>query len=270
MKSGIYAAAFLASLLAAAVSGGPVSAGSSWDDIRAHAFPGKTIQDGHGLVTLTAPFRPEDQRTVPISIAAKLGDGKAIKTVTLVLDENPSPIAAVFKFADAPANVNVGLNVRLNQQSQVRAIVEASDGALYAVDRLVRFAGGQAACAAPPSGDPVEVARNMGRMTLQEAKVSQGQSSRMRPLELAISHPNHTGMQLDQQTLYYIPLRMVSAIDVKQGSTHHLTIEGSISLSENPHIRFETDRLAKDDVIVTVTDSEGGNWTQRFTIAPQS
>ena len=73
-----------------------------------------------------------------------------MRAVTLIVDENPSPVAAVFDIGGKRDHLKLATNLRLNAATDVRAIVEASDGELYMADRFVKFAGGQASCSAPP------------------------------------------------------------------------------------------------------------------------
>ena len=72
----------------------PAHAGKAWDEIRAGVFAGRDIQPAGEAIVLTAPFRPLDQRAVPIEVEAKFADGRTIRAVTLIVDENPSPVAA--------------------------------------------------------------------------------------------------------------------------------------------------------------------------------
>ncbi|MGB8628626.1 MAG: thiosulfate oxidation carrier complex protein SoxZ, partial [Xanthobacteraceae bacterium] len=51
-------------------------------------------------------------------------------------------------------------------------------------------------------------------------------------------HPNNSGLQRDQITLYYIPLFIVRQLRVWQGGQLVLEMDGGISISENPNIRF--------------------------------
>ncbi len=103
-----------------------------------------------GVITLKAPYRPDDVRSVPLEADAKLGDGRTHRSpVTFIVDENPSPVAAVFQLAGSRPSVHLVTHIRLDQQSDVRVIVEASDGTLYMAEQLVKFAGGQASCSAP-------------------------------------------------------------------------------------------------------------------------
>jgi sulfur-oxidizing protein SoxY len=187
-----------------------------------------------------------------------------------MIDENPTPVVAVFHVAGSRDAVSVKSNFRVDRQSDVRAVVEASDGKLYMVSQLVKFAGGQASCSAPPQGDPSEIAANMGKMQLTEMP-SDGVASKLTTrAKLDMSHPNHTGMVMDQQTLLYTPIKMVSEIDVRQGKDEVMRVEGSIALSQNPSIEFDFKRNGADALEVTMKDTDGGLWIKSFPIGPQS
>ena len=111
--------------------------------------------------------RPLDQRAVPIEVEAKFADGRSVRAVTLIVDQNPTPVAARFDIGGKREHLKVSTLFRLNAGTDVRAIVEASDGQLYMAERFVKFAGGQAACSAPPSGSPEQIAATMGSMSLK-------------------------------------------------------------------------------------------------------
>jgi len=237
-------------------------AGSTWDGLKPDVFGTRKIEGGLGVVTLKAPFRPEDQRAVPVEIAARFADGRTVKSVTLVVDDNPSPVAAVFAMGPGQHAVEFKTSVRLNQQTHVRAVIEASDGRLYMASQLVRFAGGQAACSAPPTGDPEEIAANMGKMQLTEVASSGDATSIEQRVQLHISHPNHTGMALDQRTLLYIPLRMITSLEVRQGDVKLFDMTGSITLAENPVVEFDTSLIGAHELKVVLKDSDGTVWTR--------
>lgn len=265
------------SLLAAAAScaaivmgvigtAGPAAAGSTWEGLKADVVGTRPLQSGLGVVTLTAPVRPEDQRAVPIEIDARFVDGRTVKSVTLVVDENPMPVAAVFTMGPNQRHAALKTAIRLNQQTEVRAIVEASDGALYMTSRLVKFAGGQAACAAPPTGNPAEIAANMGKMELEDVP-SAGNATRIdQTMRLQVSHPNHTGMALDQQTLLYIPLRMITAMEVRQGDVKLFDMTGSITIAENPYFEFPVSLTGDHNLNIVLKDSDGTEWKRTLSI----
>jgi len=245
-------------------------AGSAWDEIRAGVFGTRAIHPAGDLVALTAPIRPTDQRAVPIAVETAFADGRTVRSVTLIVDENPSPVAAVFDIGGKRDRLKLATNLRLNAGTDVRAIVEASDGELYMADRFVKFAGGQASCSAPPQGDPREIAANMGKMTL-EALGKPGAVTAIAPLaRLKINHPNHTGMVLDQLTLLYVPLRIVTDLEVMQGEERVFAMKGSMTMSQNPVVDFDYRVNGAETMHVVVRDSAGASWERSFPIGQGS
>ncbi|MAS41178.1 MAG: quinoprotein dehydrogenase-associated SoxYZ-like carrier, partial [Porticoccaceae bacterium] len=110
---------------------------TAWSDIRANVFGDRTIEPAGYVVRLSAPNRPEDQSHVPIGVEATFKDGRTVRSVTLIVDQNPTPIAAVFDIGGKRDHLKIATKLRLNAATDVRAIVEASDGALYMADQFV-------------------------------------------------------------------------------------------------------------------------------------
>ena len=52
-------------------------------------------------------------------------------------------------------------------------------------------------------------------------------------------HPQSTGMQINQITMLYTPMRYVSAVEVKHGDEKLFDFEGSMTRSQNPRISFD-------------------------------
>jgi len=266
---------FRAGLIFAGVAFASASAsagsGTIWDEIKGSVYGNKKIEDGRGIVSIDAAARPEDMRRVPISVDAGFKDGRTVKTVTFIIDENPTPVVAVFHMGGSREQVSLKPEFRVNQQSDIRAVVEASDGKLYMVSQLVKFAGGQASCSAPPTGDPAQIAANMGKMQyalMQQAGAATSLSARGR---FVLNHPNHTGMVMDQVTLLYTPMKMISEITVKQGDEPVFTAEGSIAFAQDPAVEFDMKRNpAASELEITFKDTDGGAWTKKFPIGPQS
>lgn len=259
-----------AAVLAMAAHSG-AEAGSVFDDIKPEIFGARPILDGRGILTMKAPYRPDDVRAVPFDVDARFTDGRTVRAVTFIVDNNPSPVVASFRIGPGRERVSLGIKFRLNQQSDVRAVVEASDGRLYMTSQLVKFAGGQAACAAPPSAPPDEIARNLGKMKLDEVAAGNGNATSLHPrMKLELSHPNHTGMVLDQQTLLYTPLRMVERLSVRQGSEVVFEMDGSIGLNENPVVEFDIARNGAADVTIDARDTDGTMFERTFPLGPNS
>ena len=53
-----------------------------------------------------------------------------------------------------------------------------------------------------------------------------------------VRHPNNSGLQMDQLTRFYIPVYFVRELRIWQGDDLVLSMEGGISISEDPSIRF--------------------------------
>jgi len=257
-------------LVVVALGATPALAGSAWDEIRAGVFANRPIEPAGDTVVLTAPIRPLDQRAVPIEVETHFADGRSVRSVTIIIDENPTPVAARFDIGGAREHVRIATTMRLNAATDVRAIVEASDGQLYMADRFVKFAGGQAACSAPPMGSPEQIAANMGKMTFEPV----GKREKVTQIEprarLKISHPNHTGMVLDQLTLLYVPLRIISGLEVRQGEERVFAMQGSIALSQDPAIEFDYRTNGAETLHIEATDSAGASWARDFPVGQGS
>ncbi len=247
----------------------PARAGSAWDDIRASLFAGRAIEDGKDVLAFSAPYRALEQRAVPISVDAAFSDGRGIKTVTFVVDENPMPVAAVFHLAGERDRLRLGANLRLDQASPVRVVVEANDGRLYMTETFVK-ASGLGVCAAPPLSDQNAVLGEMKLTDLTGSDAAAGMTRFRRSAQIDITHPQNTGMQMNQITMLYIPLRFISAVEVRQGEQKLFDLEGSMSLSENPRIWFDYRINGAGHIGVTARDTNNTAWEQQFPIGSGS
>jgi sulfur-oxidizing protein SoxY len=79
-----------------------------------------------------------------------------------------------------------------------------------------------------------------------------------------LRHPNYSGMQMDQITRLYIPADFVKTLEIRQGGRLLLSVEGGISISENPSFRFS---FRPDQAIpfrVDGSDSAGQRFSNSF------
>lgn len=263
-------AAAAAALMLGALAPAAALAQSSWDNIRSEVFGQRTIHDGAGIVTLKSPFRPEDQRAVPIGVDARFADGRGVKAITIIIDENPSPVATVLRPGPNRAHVGVNMTFRFNRKTNVRAIVEASDGELYMQHAFVRYAGGQSACSAPPNGNAEEIAANMGKMKLAEvADPAMAKATTVsRRARLEVKHPNYTGLQMDQITLLYWPVHIIEKLEVRQGKDLVMEMTNGISVSENPVIDFTFEANGAGALQVVATDTKKAVYQANFPVGP--
>lgn len=84
-------------------------------------------------VTLTIPAYAEDGRVVPVHIAVEspMTDTDYVRALSLVVDNNPDPLIFTASLHPSLAKVEWKVNIRLADDSRVRAIAEMSDGELF-------------------------------------------------------------------------------------------------------------------------------------------
>ncbi len=233
----------MAALAAAFVGFGSLAAAAAeqnddpWPQLAQQVFKNRMLADGTGLIALDMPYRAEDAAVVPLTVRATLpaGDKRYVKALTIVIDQNPSPVAASFTFG-AKADVSaISTRVRVNSYTNVHAVAELSDGKLYMVKRYVKAAGG---CSAPAIKDASAAKVNIGEMRLRQFAPPSASPGPTREAQIMIRHPNNSGLQMDQITHLYIPPFFVKQLKVWQGDDLVLAMDGGISISENPSFRF--------------------------------
>jgi sulfur-oxidizing protein SoxY len=231
-----------------------------WAEIKASLFPDRPIRDGAGLIALDTPYRALDAAVVPVSITREAGAGRErhIRRLHLVIDMNPSPVAAVFRFPGPHDWGTLSTRVRVNAYTHVRAVAELADGELYMVANYVKASGG---CSAPATKDPAAAAAQLGRMRLLlPERLAAGDPVLA---QLLIKHPNSSGLQFDQVSRQYIPADFVRRIEVRYRGEPLFTVDADISLSEDPSIRFGFVPDAPGALEVSVRDSAGRAFEHR-------
>ena len=232
-----------------------------WPGLHQDVFSNRPIIEEDGLVTLEAPMRAEDAALVPLTVRVDRDRLVAPRSLTLLIDKNPAPVAATFYFGEGAGEIVLSTRVRIDAYSNVRAVVETSTGALHMTTRYVKASGG---CSAPALKDADRADAELGRMQLRQFAVGNA-AALSREAQLMIRHPNHSGLQMNQLTGYYIPAKFVTDIEVKRGDVLIFRMEGGISLSADPSIRFTFRAAGSDDVLTAmVKDTDGrvlrGSW----------
>jgi len=236
-----------------------------WPSLAAQIFAGRKLQDGGGIIAIDAPYRAEDAALVPVGLRSLLvaDDKRQIRSIALVIDGNPSPLAAVFSPSPASGIRSLSTRVRIDDYTNVHAVAELSDDQLYASARYVKAAGGCSAPAAKLEADAIP----LGTMRFRQFPAADGAASGLREAQLLIRHPNYTGMQMDQVTRLYVPAHFVNKVRIWQGDDLLLTIEGGISISENPAFRFDYRPNGAGSFRAEMNDSEGKSFKQEWPAA---
>ncbi|MCW5658400.1 MAG: quinoprotein dehydrogenase-associated SoxYZ-like carrier [Burkholderiaceae bacterium] len=256
VRAFIGAAAVAAAQVAGAAPQQPTDdpqASPVWQKVQASLFEGRPVQAAPaGLLTLEVPSRATDAAVVPVAIRARLPAGSAhhVSRLYLLIDANPSPISAVFQLSPRSGRAEVETRVRVDDYSFVRAIAETSDGQLYGVVRFVKASGG---CSAPAGTDARAAEATLGQMSLRV----DGDLNGALPVlaQLAIKHPNHSGLAMDQATRQFTPAHYVRKVEVTYRGEPVFAADVDFSISENPNFRFYFLPRGAGELRATVVDS---------------
>jgi sulfur-oxidizing protein SoxY len=226
-------------LLWASALGGTAAAAPSeaeraarWADLRHAIFGERVVRDADGLVALEAPYRAEDAAIVPVTI--KVADKLApeVTELYLVIDNNPSPLAAHFLLGPLADARRIETRVRIDDYTYLHAVAETKDGRLFAVARFIKAAGG---CSAPASHDQALAQKRLGKMKLV---VAERKADGPVQAKLMISHPNSSGLQMDQLTHLFIPADFMQLLKVSYNGQLVFRLESDIAISEDPTFNF--------------------------------
>jgi sulfur-oxidizing protein SoxY len=225
-----------------------------WPELAASIFNGRPMADGAGLIAIEMPVRAEDAAIVPLTVRATLppGDTRRVKAFTVVIDENPAPVAATFNIGPNTVVSSISTRVRIDSYTNVHAVAELTDGKLYVVKTYVKASGG---CSAPAA--KIADKAGIGQMRFRQfAKSPDGAAGNLREAQVMVRHPNNSGLQMDQITRLYTPAYFVQSVKIWQGEELLLSVESSISISEDPNFRFTYLPNNAKSFAVEVTDTE--------------
>ena len=250
---------------------GPARAGQSeaqraerWSDLRHAIFGDRVVEDAGDRVAIDAPGRAEDAAIVPVAIRVTDTLAPDIRGIYLVIDDNPSPLAAHFLFGPLGDTREIATRVRIDDYTYLHAIAETVDGRLYATARFIKASGG---CSAPASKDQALALQRLGKMKI---------TFRERPepdlpidAKLLISHPNNSGLQRDQLTQYFIPADFMQTLEVTYNGQSIFRLESDIAISEDPSFdfRFRPPRSASlGEIKVEILDSSQRHFSHSWPI----
>jgi sulfur-oxidizing protein SoxY len=227
-----------------------------WQDLAHLIFNGPQPTDLPGWITVDAPTRAMDAALVPVTLT--VAENRRIKSLYPVVDENPSPVAAHILFGPAADPHMITMRIRVDQYTDLHAVVETTDGRLISTARFIKAAGG---CSAPGSEAPELALKSAGKMKLRIT----GQPSAARA-ELLVKHPNFNGMQMDQVTRLYTPARYINSIEVAYNGQRVFHLDADISMASDPAIGFGFKSDGTGTLSVQVEDTAHATWHQDFPI----
>jgi sulfur-oxidizing protein SoxY len=230
-----------------------------WPSIRETVFGTREISEAAAPFALYAPAQAADAALVPVSVHLPENTAKKVKGLTLIIDRNPAPVAAVFEFGDgfrdgpSVGERMLATRVRIDSFSKLRAVLETTDGKLYMIAKFVAGAGG---CSALPSKDADEALANLGKVRVK-ANRSTVHDAAWREAVVMVRHPNFTGLQMNPKTGNFTPARFVDKLEIRRDGKLVVAVKGGISLSEDPNLRFIYAAADNAPLSVSGSDNEG-------------
>ncbi len=238
---------------------------AEWELLRGKLFGDRTITIGpSSLVQLIVPLRAAYGASVPVKIVSKAPQTptRYAKRLTLLVDKNPSAVAATLELTPTLGQADFETRLRVDEYSHVRVVTEWNDGSLHLDSRFVKVSGG---CSAPPNRDRPDLI-GQTRFRLPEGVKPAGQTT---PAEVTVIHPNDTGFELNQVTVMYIPPHFIRSLRVQYDGRPLFNADCDFSVSENPSWRFQFTPRADGHGLLSaeVSDSKDNAYRGQLDIA---
>jgi sulfur-oxidizing protein SoxY len=264
---GAWPSYFFFSLTTVALSACPLRASAQapdavWTTLQQSYFPGKKLEAAP-FVRLTAPARADSGEQVPFafSIDHPMTATRYIKSVTLIVDANPTPVTAVFHFNPRSGKAEISTRIRFDAESPVHVVAESNDGRLYANVMTVKASGG---CGGTTPGDDAATVAAAGTIKIAlDGPFKRGEVNQAR---LLIKHPMYTGLQRDLSTNGYRPAWFINKIDITFNGKPVMTADTSIGVSENPAIGFGFIADQPGALQVLIRDNQGATFRQSLEV----
>ncbi|MBL1319549.1 MAG: quinoprotein dehydrogenase-associated SoxYZ-like carrier [Methylophaga sp.] len=236
---------------------------SVWQQLKTVHFGQRIIHDNAtDILFIEVPDKVEDAAIMPITIKSLAAQTPQyhIKTLTLIVDNNPQPYSAVFHLSPKLGAINISTRIRMDNFSNVRVIAEMNDDSLHMVKRFVVASGG---CSAPASKDSEASISRLGKILLRTRKSAIFKTT---TVQVIISHPNSSGMQFDSQSRHFIPAHYVTNIDISFNDEMLINAELGITISEDPSIRFNFIPEMAGVLKAKITDSKQAVYVSEKTL----
>lgn len=227
-------------------------------------FGDREINHGKSVIELRIPQRAEDAGVVPVSLNARIEQApeRYIERMYVFVDKNPKPLAGTFHLTPGMGRADLSMRLRINEYTTVRVVAELNNGELHMDDGYTRASGG---CSEPPQFLKLKEARErIGQMKFRAQASDEDKALALG--QLIVSHPNVTGLQLNQRTRAYVPAEYVTKVVISFNGEHVMTAETDISISEDPSFRFFFRPREGGTISAEMTDSKGRHFTRTFDV----
>jgi len=199
-----------------------------WDDMRALILEGGTVVFDE-RVRVTAPSSAEDALNVPVVVDASSLDAQdKVEEIVVFADMNPIP--RILNYRPTGAKPLIGLRLKLQQATPVRAAARTRDGVWHVGGVFVDAAGGGCTSPALSHGDP-QWERHLGEVQARAWGRAADGAVRIR---FRVRHPMDTGLAPG------IPAFYLENLAIQDSQARELgRIDTFEPVSENPVFTLE-------------------------------
>jgi len=234
-----------------------------WELLRQQLFADQDIDESGGVVLMQMAGRAMDAARVPVTIRALVPQSEDyfIRKLYLIVDNNPLPVAGTFHFEPNQGWDTIDTELRINEYTSTRVVVEMNDGELFMDSTFIKAVGG---CSAPPSSYERSDENLLGNITggispLLDPEVPA--SARIR-----LVHPNASGMQFDQFTRTYIQPHYIHTMAAEFNGQPVFLLETNFSLSQDPVLGFNFMPREDGELLIYAEDSKDQRFEQTWEI----
>jgi sulfur-oxidizing protein SoxY len=236
-----------------------------WPPIKKNMFGDREVmydRDNKYLAVYSS-VRADDASAVPIMVRMRnpQSDKEWVKRVWLIADRNPVPIPGVFTFSREAGLAHVETRIRLEDMMHVRAVAEMNDGRLIMAARWIKAFGG---CTSPFY---IASTKNLGKMKFrtEEEVISSEIPSK---IQLMISHPNISGLAMDQLSKSVPEAYYIKHLSVTYGGKEIMSADIDASISENPVFYFYVNADKRAKLQAKITDTKDLTFEKAIDIEP--
>jgi sulfur-oxidizing protein SoxY len=227
-------------------------------------FKDANIIEDKTVIDMNTPYRAEDAAVTPVTITAQFAQTpeRYIEKLYLVVDKNPQPLVGEFNLTPDMGKADLALRVRIDQYTFIRAIAVLNNGEHHMVANFVKAQGG---CSDPPQGDLDAAMQRIGKMKFRTVGELLADGTQVG--QFSVSHPNLTGMQVNQRNGFTIPEHYVKTVKLTFDGKVIMEAKTGISVSADPSFRFFFKPGHGGKFKAEVEDSKGNKFAEEFDVS---
>lgn len=215
----------------------------TFDDIMLQTLPNRAFTFDDENITIKVPNYADNPTQVPIFIdASKIKDAKR---VIVFADLNPLP--QVLDMQLIHAKPILSFNIRVAQETPLRALVQDAKGAWHVGSANIKSAGG--GCSVSDAPDKSKAfARLLGQHKSQVTR-----QDNLYRIKFSIFHPMETGLMFGKASFYIEDIELYT----KELLLAKLSISSSIS--QNPRMLLQTS-AGEGDYMLILNDTDANTY----------